>query len=177
MEPPGTRFAFANAVESGAPLGIWKHEPDSASQDLRATQTTVELPIKNWPSAAELEQQRLSCSDRTLEERLRRKRDIRRGLGDDSHFRLPIHAWRIGDAVLVGSCCEAYSIAQQDLRRRFPGETIVCMNLINGSAGYLPPAELYDTEIYQVWQTPFDRGSLELTVETMTQAIRNVLTD
>ena len=49
------------------------------------------------------------------------------------------------------------------------------MNLINGSIGYLPPADLYDTEVYPVWQTPFDRGSLELTLETMTQAIRNAL--
>jgi hypothetical protein len=27
--------------------------------------------------------------------------------------------------------------------------------------GYLPPAPLYDVDIYQVWQTPFERGGLE----------------
>ena len=84
---------------------------------------------------------------------------------------------QIGDAVLVGNCCEAYSLLQQELRRRFPDTTIVCMNLINGAIGYLPPAELYDINVNPVWQTPFDRGSLELVLETMTQAIRNVLED
>lgn len=177
MEPSGTRLAFAGTVESGAPLAVWKHGARSLSQELRAMQTTASLPLKNWPSAEELEQQRLACRDRAMEERLRRKRDIRRGLGDGSTFNLPIYAWRIGDAVLVGSCCEPYSILQQELRRRFPKHPILCMNLINGSLGYLPPADLYDTDVYPVWQTPFDRGSLEQTLETMTQAIRDVLTD
>ena len=133
------------------------------------------MTIKDWPSADELEHQRLACTDRALEERLRRKRDIRRSLGDGSTFSLPITAWRIGDVVLVGSCCEPYSMLQKELRRRFPNHTVICMNLINGSIGYLPPAELYDTDVYPVWQTPFERGSLEKILETMTQAIRNVL--
>jgi hypothetical protein len=66
---------------------------------------------------------------------------------------------------------------QVELRRRFPERTVVCMNLINGSLGYLPPAELYDADVYAVWQTPFDRGSLERTLETATQAIRDVFAD
>ena len=49
------------------------------------------------------------------------------------------------------------------------------MNLINGSISYLPPAELYDSDVYSVWQTPFDRGGYERLVETMTQEIRDVL--
>ena len=39
----------------------------------------------------------------------------------------------------------------------------------------MPPADLYDADIYQVWQTPFARGCLELTIETMTQAIKHAL--
>ena len=177
MEPPGTQLEYAGAVESGATLAVWKHEPTSPSTILRAKKSHVTLPIKNWPTAEELERQRLACTDRALEERLRRKRDIRRGLGDGSTFELPIYAWRIGDAVLVGSCCEPYSILQRELRQRFPEQTLICMNLINGSIGYLPPAELYDTEVYPVWQTPFDRGSLELTIDSMTEAIRDVLNE
>lgn len=176
MEPPGTALTFRGTVESGAPLAVWKHEPHEASRHLRAIETAVDLTLKDWPSADELERQRAACTDRALQERLRRKRDIRRSLGDESTFRLPITVWRIGDAVLVGSCCEPYSQLQQELRRRFPNNTILCMNLINGSLGYLPPAELYDVDVYPVWQTPFDRGCLELTLETMTKAIRDVLT-
>jgi len=177
MEPSGTQLSYAGTVESGAPLAAWKHEPKEPSQELRATSASVALPIKNWPSAEELEGRRRKCTDRALQERLRRKRDIRLSLGDASSFELPVHVWRMGDAALVGSCCEAYSVLQRELRRRFPETTIVCMNLINGSIGYLPPAELYDRDIYAVWQTPFDRGSYERLLETMTEEIRKVLND
>lgn len=175
MEPPGSQLVYQNTVESGAPLAIWKHQPRQLSAQLDAVQTKVRIPLKDWPSAAELESQRSQCTDRNLEERLRRKRDIRRSLGDGTHFDLPIYAWRLGDAVLVGCCCEPYSWLQRQLRERFEDRTVICMNLINGSIGYLPPNELYDADVYPVWQTPFDRSGLELTLESMTQAIKHVL--
>ncbi|TWU17153.1 hypothetical protein Pla52o_54920 [Novipirellula galeiformis] len=175
MEPAGTQLSYDGALESGAPLAIWKHQPRESSRVLAGIEKTVEIPLKDWPSADELERQRLACTDRALEERLRRRRDIRRGIGDGSTFALPIYAWRIGDAVLVGSCCEPYSFLQQELRRRFPDHTILCMNLINGSVGYLPPAPLYDTDVYPVWQTPFDRGCLETTLDAMTGVIEDAL--
>jgi hypothetical protein len=175
MEPAGAQLTYAGVVESGAPLAVWKHEASSPSDALRAVRTTVGVPLKNWPTAEELDAQRRACSDRALEERLRRKLNIRLGVGNGSTFDLPVHIWRIGDAVLVGSCCEAYSALQRELRRQFPETAIVCMNLINGSIGYLPPAELYDADTYAVWQTPFDRGSYERLLETMTREIHNVL--
>jgi len=177
MEPSGTRLAYAGVVESGAPLAVWKHESRAISQVLRAREVIVELPLKNWPTTDELEQQRMACTDRALQERLSRKRDIRRFLGDGSTFPLPVQVWRIGDAVLVGCCGEPYSRLQQELRSRFPDHTILCMNLINGSIGYLPPADLYDIDTYAVWQTPFDRGCFEKTLAAMTQAIFDILTD
>ena len=175
MEPPRTQLVYRGVVESGAPLAVWEHEAADSPRNLRAKRTVVELVIKDWPSAEELERQRLACSDRALEERIRRKRDIRRGLGDEATFGLPIYIWRIGDTVWVGCCCEPYSELQLELRRRFSNCTIVCMNLINGSIGYLPPSELYDSDIYPVWQTPFERGSLEATLAKMTEAIGDVL--
>ncbi len=174
MEPAGTRFRFSETVESGAPLAVWKHEGRELSDRLKALSSKAELPLKDWPTAEKLELQRAECADRALEERLRRKRDIRRFTGDGGTFDLEIYAWRIGDAVLVGSCCEPYSILQRELRRRFPDRTVICMNLINGSIGYLPPLEHYDRDVYQVWQTPFDRGSLERTIERMSEAIETL---
>ena len=161
MEPPKTQLVYSETVESGAPLAVWKHRSCECSPLIRMIQRTVELPIKDWPSAEELEQQRLACEDRALEERLRRKRNIRRSLGDGDTYSLPIWAWRLGDAVLVGSCCEPYTMLQQQLRSRYPNRVVMCLNLINGSIGYLPPKDKYEKDLYQVWQTPFDRGSLE----------------
>lgn len=175
MEPPGTRLVFADTIESAAPLAVWHRASNEPSNELAATMISVNLPVKNWPSAESLEQQRSVATDRSLEERLRRKRDIRRSLGDGSTFSLPIYIWRVGDAMLVGSCCEAYSWLQKNLRDRFPDHIIVCMNLVNGSLGYLPPAELYDTDVYQVWQTPFDRGALERVLDAMSEAISDAI--
>lgn len=175
MEPAGTRLAYQGIVESGAPLAVWRHEPREISKELAAAQKTVELPLKDWPSAEELEEQRRTCTDRALQERLCRKRDIRRFLGDGKTFPMPVSVWRIGDAVLVGCCGEPYSSLQQELRRRFPERTILCMNLINGSVGYLPPENLYSIDVYPVWQTPFDRGCLEVTLRAMTQAICDIV--
>jgi hypothetical protein len=175
MEPAGSELYFDRTVESGAPLAVWRHRSRESSTALRAVETTAELDLKDWPSADELEQQRIACDDRALEERLRRRRDIRRSLGDGETFSVPVHAWRIGDAILVGCCCEPYSHLQQELRRRFPDRTIVCLNLANGSIGYLPPADLYDVDVYPVWQTPFDRGGLERMIDAMTAAIERVL--
>jgi hypothetical protein len=177
MEPTRVQLEYTGVVESGASLAVWRHAPSEPSRELRAAVATAKLPLKNWPSADELEQERRACTDRALEERLRRKLNIRLGIGDASTFELPVYVWRIGDAVLVGSCGEAYSVVQRELRRRFPETAVVCMNLINGSIGYLPPAELYGANVYAAWQTPFDRGSLEHVLETMTTAIRNVLND
>src|SRR5262249_34891748 len=77
MEPSGADLAYAGVVESGAPLAVWKHVRSEASHQLRAVCKSAGLPLKNWPSAEELEQQRVACTDRALEERLRRKLNIR----------------------------------------------------------------------------------------------------
>ena len=137
--------------------------------------SSVEIPLKDWPTADDLEQQRLACTDRALAERLRRKRDIRRVLGDGQTFDLPVSVWRLGEAVLAGCCCEAYSALQQHLRGEFPETAVVCLNLANGSIGYLPPQHLYDSDVYPVWQTPFDRGSLEILEDGLKKGIRQLL--
>jgi hypothetical protein len=174
MEPVGSQLGFTEVVESGAPLALWRHQPHPVSSELQAVEVVADLKLKDWPTAEALERQRLVCDDRFVEERLRRKRDIRRSLGDGASFPLAVHAWRIGDAVLVGSPGEAYSQLQQALRSRFPNLAVICMNIINGWVGYLPPADLYDVDAYPVWQTPFDRGCLEHISETMIRAIEEL---
>ena len=176
MEPVGHQLYFDGVVESGAPLAAWRHQSAEAPSELEALEVSVDLTLKDWPSADELEQQRLACDDRALEERLRRKRDIRRSLGDGSTAALSVYAWRIGDAILVGCAGESYSKLQRELRESFPNSTVICMNLINGSVGYLPPADLYDVDVYPVWQTPFDRGCLEQIGSAMVRTIEQLQT-
>jgi hypothetical protein len=128
---------------------------------LAAVRRTVDLQLKDWPTAAELAAQFAACTDRPLAERLRRKLRIREALGDAASFPLELWGWRLGETVVLGTMAEAYMALQQEVRAALHGHTVVWLNLVNGSIGYLPPRALYDVDIYQVWQTPFDRGSLE----------------
>jgi hypothetical protein len=164
MEPPGQALVFDRVVESGAPLAAWRRASRPATsmmQSLAAKRRTVDLPLKDWPSAAELAAQFAACTDRPIAERIRRRLRIREALGDGATFPLEIWGWRIGEALVLGTMAEAYSCIQENVRAAFPDRDVVWLNLVNGSVGYLPPEPLYDVEIYQVWQTPFDRGSLE----------------
>jgi len=164
MEPPGQHLVFDRVVESGAPLATWRRETRPATPlttTLAAKRRTVDLPLKDWPSAAELSAQFAACTDRAMAERIRRRLRIREAIGDGATFPMEIWGWRIGEAVVLGTMAEAYSSIQANVRAAFPGREVAWINLVNGSIGYLPPEPLYDVEIYQVWQTPFDRGSLE----------------
>jgi hypothetical protein len=176
MEPPGTQLRFDRVVESGAPLAVWTHRPCRRSTVLQAIESRAELPIKaDLPTADELDRQYRECGDRALAERLRRKRNLRRVLGEGPAFPLPVYAWRIGNAIIVGCMAEAYSMAQTALRARFPNSPLVCMNLINGTIGYLPPADRYDQDLYQVWQSPFQQGCLERYVVSAIALIEQLL--
>jgi hypothetical protein len=162
MLPRRTELAYAGVVESGAPLAVYEHRAYAPPRTLAARQITVELPVKeDWPSAAEYEAQLTTCTDRALSERLRRRLRVRHSLGDGQTAHVPVWLWRMGDVLVVGHPNEAYSNLQTELRAAFPEYAVIVMNLVNGWSGYLPPADLYERDMYSVWQTPFAKGGLE----------------
>lgn len=178
MEPPGQTLAFDRVVESGAPLAVWQPEPVALTPratSIAAIRRTVDIPLKNWPSAAALEAEFAACTDRALAERLRRQLHIRRALGDGPTFPLEVWGWRVGEALLLGTLAEAYSSIQANVRNSFPDREVMWLNIVNGWAGYLSPASLYDQDVYQVWQTPFDRGGLELVEAAAIELGRDLL--
>jgi hypothetical protein len=165
MEPPGERLVFDRVVESGAALAVWRREPrapEPRATSLAARRAVVDLPLKPWPTAAELVAEIAACQDRAVAERLRRRLRIREALGDGATYPFEIWGWRLGDALVLGTMAEAYSRIQSRVRAAFPDRAVLWLNLVNGGVGYLPPEPLYDLDIYPAWQTPFARGSLEL---------------
>ena len=108
-------------------------------------------------------------------ERLTRKARLRKTLGDASAYPFSIWIWRMGSCLFVGYPGEAFSTLQTGLRAEFPDLTIVVMNVTNGSIGYLPPAPLYDVDMYEVWQTPLDRGCLEAVYGACVTTIRELI--
>lgn len=100
------------------------------------------------------------------QERIHRARHRRSGSEADQQVAYPVWVWLLGEIVVVGHPGEAYSQFQQQVRQHLPGDRAFCLNLVNGvSPGYLPPAQLYDKDVYQVWQTTLGGGSLERLTE------------
>jgi hypothetical protein len=176
MEAPLHRLVHKGVVESGTALAMWRQERvEQLAIDVASKRTSVSLVLKPMPSTAELEKQLQKCTDRVLGERLARQRAVRRTVGEGSSWDMPLWVWRIGDALLVGQPNEAYSVFQTEIRRRFAPRPVVVMNLVNGACGYLPPRDLYGQQLYQVWQTPFERGSLERLIETAGESLQSIV--
>lgn len=174
MLPPGVALSYAGVVESGASLATWRRQSFAPSEAVEAVCVQVELPLKPLPNEAELGRQIEGCGDRVMAERLRRKLRVVRMVGSGPTCRMPAWVWRVGDAVLVGQPNEAYSMLQTSLRQRFPNHAVVVMNVVNGGCGYLSPPELHDLDIYQVWQSPFNRQALPCLVRACEEQIERL---
>lgn len=174
MLPAGMRLEYAGAVESGAPLATWKHAAQPPPATLRARKVDVEYELKALPSSAELERQMKSTDDRVMKERLFRKMRVRRVVGEGTTAKVPLWVWRLGDAFIVAQPNESYSNLQQTLRELSPDRPVASLNLSNGSIGYLATPELHAHDIYQVWQSPFAKGSLERLIAAAAGAIHEL---
>lgn len=158
---PDALHVVDRIVESGAPLGVAHPTTPPESSVLLTQLDTVMLPLKPLDSLAAIEAELDRCTDRALQERLWRKRAVRRIVGNGTDAAMPLWVWRLGEAIIVAQPNEAYSQFQQELRRQFAPRPIIVLNVTNGYAGYLPPSTMYERNQYSVWQTPFAAGSLE----------------
>jgi len=163
MLPHGHDLVFDRIVESGAPLAVWGRRARAARRhSAQAHPGTLPLPIKaNYPTLDAIDAELVGAAEPYVRERLLRKRRLRETLGDAAAYHMPVWIWHVGCTVFVGYPAEAFSSLQADLRAAFPDHAVVVMNVVNGSIGYLPPAELYEEDMYEVWQTPLERGCLE----------------
>ena len=169
--PPRTMLAYHGVVESGAPLAVWKRNEAPADTTLAAVMREVDLPLKSMPPLVKIEEQWRTCDDPVLKERLGRQLAVRRIVGEGATARVPFWVWRLGDALLLGHPNEAYSLLQTELRRRLRPRPLGVMNLVNGSAAYLPPHDMYEKNTYAVWQTPFAAGSLEALIDAAASSL------
>ncbi len=168
LPPPGTRFVYRGLVVSGADLGTWGYAPLetealAACAQLRAETIEVELTLKEPPDPT-LPAQLAVATEHHEREKLLRKILLQEALGAEPEHRMPIWIWRLGQAALVAIPNEPYAVLQQRLRERFAGTALLVLGVTNGTAGYLPPQEIYGRGIYQERQSPFAAGCLEATI-------------
>lgn len=175
LPPPGTRFVYTGIVASGANLGTWTYRPCEPAQlaaagHLESVLTGVDLVRKEDVGVVE------SLSSASLDspqerEKAMRREFLRLALGEGSTHRMPLWAWRLGEALLVAVPNEPYSVFQVELRRRLAGTPLLVLMTTNGGVGYLPPRETYSTGRYQEQQSPYAPGGLEQSIEAAAQAL------
>jgi hypothetical protein len=199
LPPPGTYFAFAGPVLSGAVLGSWKHRPVSEAERDRfaawdARRFVVALPYRlDLPKAeatkAELakweakEQTALAANDaarvsecRAKGEQMRRQLARLAAMPPGPAYPYRVAVQRLGDSVWVFCPGELYQVFQTTLRARFPGVAVVVATITNDwQPGYLPPAGGYGYGIYQEVIAAVAPGSLETVIEATSREIKSLL--
>lgn len=176
MLAPGEELAYEGAVESGAPLALWRALRRASLPDNLAVKTvSMELAIKHdLPSEAELLEQIDRCTDRVTGERLQRKLLTRRSIGNDHSYRSPHELWKVGEMLFVSVANEAYSALQTILRASVGNTPLFVITLGNGCRGYLSPSDSYIHNSYASTQSPFAEGCFEQTVQTLKTEIQKL---
>lgn len=173
-----SHLRFEGMMESGAPLAIWQACSQPADPTVRAMVIPIDLPLKSdLPSMAEVEQALSKVEDGFQKTRWMRKKGVRQSVGDGPNFTAKLWLWRLGDAAVVAMPFEAYSVFQIELRAAFPDVPILVLNTANGHIGYIPPAPLYDYDLYTVWQSPLARGAHEKFFSAAREGLRELFAD
>lgn len=190
--PPGTDFAYAGAVVSGATLGVWKPVPtereltswwsDAFTVELAYR---LELPTEAETRAAlaewqEKERQARAANDleqvaecRARAERMTRQLARLESLPPGKSFPFRVWVARLGDGLWVFVSGELYQYFQVVLRERFPNHAIIVSTVTNNwQPGYLPSAASYGYGIYQEVISSLSPGCLE----TLTEAVSREIT-
>ena len=179
MLPPGQQLAYQGVIESGAPLATWQRAPisDGAGEamQLSAVCAEVELALKPLQTEQEIRAEMDTCRDPVMLERLRRRLRVRRTVGGGPDAHMPLWCWRMGETVLVAQPNEAHQAFQMQLRQRLAPHPVVVINLANGGCGYLPADADFTHDRYQMWQSPFERGSLERLIESSAAELRRLV--
>ncbi|MCE9591851.1 MAG: neutral/alkaline non-lysosomal ceramidase N-terminal domain-containing protein [Planctomycetes bacterium] len=175
MLAPRHKLTYRGVMESGAPLAVWLPEKFQPSTLVASDGFDIPLPLKKMPTVTEMEAKIAACKDRTMAERLFRKLQIVKTLGGSGTFNMPAWVWRIGSSLIIAHPNEAYSCFQQDLREAFPGFAVVVMNTSGAELGYINPPAMFDKNVYQVWQTPFDKPALGVLTKTCIQRAKKLV--
>mgnify|MGYP003574860073 CR=1 FL=1 len=162
--PINRKWTFDHALQSGAPLAIYAEKAIVPNQTFKQLKFEVKIPYKQLDAIEKIEQEFNACEDRVMKDRLWRKLNTRKSIGEQTHAILPVWIWQFGDAFVVAQANEVYAIGQELIRAHFKSRHVTFVNIANGYLGYLPPEHLYGKDIYAVWQTPFEKGGLELLI-------------
>ena len=177
MLPPATEYQFTEVITSGANLGGWSSVPVEPNTKLKSKKVLAKLPHKELLSEAQLREKwaPTTASEVFLNFRIRKQFEMRidyvQGDGTVLH---PIWIWRLGDAVVVAHCGEAYLEMARELRRRNPDLMLLFLDMTNGPGYiYVPTKIAYEQNTYQSQQSLLAAGGFEEMLEIINRELQN----
>jgi hypothetical protein len=169
LETIPRRVSFHGVVESGAPLGVFRHDPvGEPDSTVRVSAADVSLPVRSFPTLAEAEaaletarlelqaRQRRGAPDEELRDATMRARRatlaIRLSQLTEGHSEITVElqALRIGSAALLGAPMEVFGALGAEVVARSPFQWTAVSGYTNGNAGYLPTAEAFAEGGYEI---------------------------
>lgn len=195
----GTMFHYDGPVVSGATLGTWSHVPIEAAQKSRASAwqirrwrialdyrtgtpslEEVQTELGMWQDREQVAQssgEEATARDaRAMVERKTRLFTRLAKLPAGDHYPLEATLWRTGESCWLAIQGEHYQVLQTELRARYPHAALmICTIASDWTASYLPPADVYDKNIYQETIAVVAPGSLERVIANVAQEIGALL--
>lgn len=201
LPPAATRFTYAGPVVSGATVGTWRYESLHADEsqelfDWQSNEWQVDLEYRaDLLSIEEYERQWNDWRTREVEanarldkikardchaqvERCKRQLHRLRQLPSGQTFPFQVELWRWGGTLWLFLGGEHYQNLQVELRRRHPRTPLVVATLTNSwLPGYVPPASVYGSGIYQETVALVAPGSAEALLESIGRQIDRYAVD
>ena len=176
MLPPATEYRFTEVITSGSNLGGWDCVPIAPNERIDSKKVLAKLSHKELLDEEQMRTRwaPLTASETFLNFRIRKQFEMRidyvQGDGTVLH---PIWLWRLGDAVVVAHCGEAYLEMAQELRRRNPGLMLLFLDMTNGPGYiYVPTRKAYEQNTYQSQQSLLAAGGFEQMLELIDQELK-----
>jgi hypothetical protein len=193
LEVAGVMHRLERVWESGAPLGKWVREPqDAAAVDVKVMSRTVNLPLIEQPPLEEA-QARVDAAQERLDtlkaqgaptaeveaatfvvKRANMANSRAKTYGGQETHPIELHLLKIGPAVIVGTEGEPFAEIGLAVKAQSPVADTWFGGYTGGWAGYVPTAEAYPQQGYEVETSPFAPEAAEILVAETVAALRDL---
>lgn len=176
MLPPATEYRFTEVITSGSNLGGWEPVPVEPNSHISSKKVLAKLIHKELLDEEQMRTRwaPVTASESFLNFRIRKQFEMRIDyVQPDGTVLHPIWFWRLGDAVVVAHCGEAYFEMAQELRRRNPGLMLLFLDMTNGPGYiYVPHRKAYEQNTYQSQQSLLAPGGFEQMLECIDEELQ-----
>lgn len=177
MLPPASDYEFNGLFISSTTLADWQVVPVIPNSTVKSKKVMASLTHKPLLTEAAMRANwaKVTASTSVLNFRIRKQFQMRIDyVKEGGKVHHPIWIWRIGDAVLIAHCGEAYFEMAEELRLRNPDQVILFLDMSNGPGYlYVPTRTAYERNAYQASQTLLAPGGFEEMLEIINGEISN----